>query len=215
MSTIFDRMRQSFPDKDYRHTYANGLVDSKLATQLKVLREQRGWTQAQLAEKCGMQQARISVLEDVNYSSWSISTLRRIGKAFDLWLDVEWKEFGEVPRTLHDMNRETLERESFDDDPIFHEQVAASSEVQTSTNAVIESPTSKLIYTVGLGAQTQINSEEINPLTIPGIGEQLKLRFPQEGITSLPFIPPWPRVRISPITGLKTRGKPDDERSVA
>jgi len=125
MSTIFDRMRQSFPDKDYRHTYANGLVDSKLATQLKVLREQRGWTQAQLAEKCGMQQARISVLEDVNYASWSISTLRRIGKAFDLWLDVEWKEFGEIPSTLQNMSRETLERESFDNDPLFHEEVAA------------------------------------------------------------------------------------------
>jgi transcriptional regulator with XRE-family HTH domain len=121
MSTIFDRMREAFPDKDYRHTYANGLVDSKLATQLKVLREQRGWTQAQLAEKCGMQQARISVLEDVNYSSWSISTLRRIGKAFDLWLDVEWKEFGEVPRTLQNMSRETLERDSFGNDHVFHQ----------------------------------------------------------------------------------------------
>lgn len=126
MSTIFDRMQQEFPDKETRHTYANGLVDSKLATQLKVLREQRGWTQAHLAEKCGMQQARISVLEDVNYASWSISTLRRIGKAFDLWLDVEWKEFGEVPSTLQNMSRETLERESFDNDPIFHERKVAS-----------------------------------------------------------------------------------------
>jgi transcriptional regulator with XRE-family HTH domain len=136
MSTIFDRMRQSFPDKDYRHTYANGLVDSKLATQLKVLREQRGWTQAQLAEKCGMQQARISVLEDVNYSSWSISTLRRIGKAFDLWLDVEWKQFGELPHTLQNMSRETLERESFDDDPIFHEGLAASTQAQSTIETV-------------------------------------------------------------------------------
>ena len=136
MSTIFDRMRQSFPDKDYRHTYANGLVDSKLATQLKVLREQRGLTQAQLAEKCGMQQARISVLEDVNYSSWSISTLRRIGKAFDLWLDVEWKEFGELPRTLQNMSRETLECESFENDPLFHEEVAAAGNGQTRINEV-------------------------------------------------------------------------------
>ena len=121
MSSPFDRMQQEFPDKEYRHTYAIGLVNSKLATQLKVLREQRGWTQAQLAEKCGMQQARISVLEDVNYASWSISTLRRIGKAFDLWLDVEWKEFGELPRTLQNLSRETLERDSFDKDHIFHQ----------------------------------------------------------------------------------------------
>jgi transcriptional regulator with XRE-family HTH domain len=121
MSTIFDRMRQEFPNQEYRHTYANGLVDSKIATQLKVLREQRELTQAQLAEKVGMQQARISVLEDVNYSSWSISTLRRIGKAFDLWLDVEWKEFGELPKTLHNLSRDTLERDSYDNDLIFNQ----------------------------------------------------------------------------------------------
>ena len=107
MSTIFDRMQQEFPDKETRHTYANGLVDSKLSTQLKVLREQRNWTQAQLAKKCGMQQARISVLEDVNYSSWSISTLRRMTKGFDLWFYVVWKEFGILFPEFKQYSRET------------------------------------------------------------------------------------------------------------
>lgn len=92
MSTPFDRMQQEFADKDSRHEYADQFLNSRIATHLQVLREQRGWTHAQLAQEVGMQQARISVLGDVDYSSWSINTLRRLARAFDLRLDVEFKE---------------------------------------------------------------------------------------------------------------------------
>jgi transcriptional regulator with XRE-family HTH domain len=174
MSKTFDRMRQSFPNKDYRHTYANGLVDSKLATQLKVLREQRGWTQAQLAEKCGMQQARISVLEDVNYASWSISTLRRIGKAFDLWLDVEWKEFGELPRTWQNMSRETLERESFDDDPVFHEVESSSASVHTIRTV-----------TENVSAVGTISHIDVGQLVMRGRWVDFRLDEPLNGLSAV------------------------------
>lgn len=124
MSTIFERLWQAFRDKEYRQVYADSFSDSKIATQIKVLREQRGWTQQQLADAVGMKQSRIATLEDVNYSSWSIRTLRRLAETFDLWLDVEFKEFGAVWPQLQDFNRESLTRRSFADDPAFKEGVA-------------------------------------------------------------------------------------------
>jgi transcriptional regulator with XRE-family HTH domain len=215
MSESRDILKEEFQDIEYRQAYAEDFSNTSIATQIRVLREQRGLTQEDLAKRIGTKQAGISRLENVNYSSWKTETLRKIAHAFDVRLRITFETFGTLLDEAETFGRKNLERYSFADDPMFHEQVAAPSEAQTSTNAVIEPPTSKLIYTVGLGAQTQINPEETNPLTIPRIGEQLKFRFPQEGITSLPFIPPWPRVPISPITGLKTRGKLDDERSVA
>lgn len=119
MSTIFNRLWNAFRDKEYRQVYAESFSDSKIATQIKVLREQRGWTQQQLADAAGMKQSRIAALEDVNYSSWSIRTLRRLAQAFDLWLDVEFKEFGAVWLQLRDFSRESLARRSFVDDPIY------------------------------------------------------------------------------------------------
>jgi transcriptional regulator with XRE-family HTH domain len=122
MSDLFPRLRNNFKDEDYRHIYTNGLIDSKIATQLKVLREEIFGTQERLAEKAGMRQARISVMEDVNYSSWSLSTLRRLAKAFDLYVDVEFKEFGTIGRQLDELSRNYLSRRPFKDDPIFHAQ---------------------------------------------------------------------------------------------
>ncbi len=120
MNTLVSRLWKSFQDKEYRQIYAEGFSDSKIATQIKVLREQRGWTQAQLAETAGMKQSRIAALEDVNYSSWSIRTLRRLAQAFDLWLDVEFKEFSAVWPQLRDFSQESLTKHSFTDDPIFN-----------------------------------------------------------------------------------------------
>ena len=135
MSTIFKRLWQAFRDKEYRQAYADGFSDSKIATQIKVLREQLGWTQQQLAEAAGMKQSRIATLEDVNYSSWSIRTLRRLAETFDLWLDVEFKEFGAVWPQLQDFNRESLARRSFVDDPAFKEGEVEQGQVRQEQGA--------------------------------------------------------------------------------
>jgi transcriptional regulator with XRE-family HTH domain len=115
-------LRQSFKDKEYRHGYVDEFLNAYIATQIKVLREQRGWSQTELAEHAGMMQPRISVMENVNYSSWSIKILRKIAEAFDLTLCVSFEIFGRRIEDIEGFRRETLERNSFDDDPYFKEQ---------------------------------------------------------------------------------------------
>jgi transcriptional regulator with XRE-family HTH domain len=123
MSLLADKLKRDFKtDKDYRHGYADEFLNAFIATQIKVLREQRNWTQHQLAEAAGMKQARISVMENVNYSSWSLNTLRRLAEALDLTLNVSFEDFGKRLADIDRFSRESLERFSFAEDPAFMEQ---------------------------------------------------------------------------------------------
>ncbi|MFZ0929249.1 MAG: XRE family transcriptional regulator, partial [Syntrophobacteraceae bacterium] len=100
MNGLINKLRQPFHDKDYRHGYVDEFLNASIASQIKVLREQRGWSQKELAEQTGMAQPRISTLENVNYSRWSIETLRRLAEAFDLALSVSFVSFGERLRDI-------------------------------------------------------------------------------------------------------------------
>lgn len=119
MSDLAKILKQAFKDKDYRHGYADEFLNSTIATQIKVLREQHGWSQKELAKRAQMRQPRISVMENVNYSSWSINILRKLAEAFDLTLCVSFETFGKRLADIERFNRANLERFSFDNDPVF------------------------------------------------------------------------------------------------
>jgi len=110
MSVLAKILKKAFKDKDYRHGYADEFLNSSIATQIKVLREQRGWSQKELANRAQMKQPRISVMENVNYSSWSINILRKLAEAFDLTLFVSFESFGKRLTDIERFNRENLER---------------------------------------------------------------------------------------------------------
>lgn len=112
MSELAKKLEHEFLDKEYADAYVEDFENTAIATQIKVLREQRGWSQQQLAERAGMKQERIAVIEDVDYSSWSIKTLRRIAKAFDLVLKVSFESFGTVVDDIERFDRKRLERRS-------------------------------------------------------------------------------------------------------
>ncbi|HEY3770784.1 MAG TPA: helix-turn-helix transcriptional regulator [Candidatus Angelobacter sp.] len=117
MSNSSKTLRRKFSDKEYRHVYSESFRNSWIAGQIKAIREMRGWTQSKLAEECEMKQARISLLEDVNYESWNIATLRRIARAFDVDLVVKFESFLETIKDAGTFSAKTLEVPSFPDDP--------------------------------------------------------------------------------------------------
>lgn len=116
MNKFRSRLVNEFSDKDYAHAYMNSHQSSRLATQIKVLREQRGLTQSGLAELSGLKQERISKLEDVDYDSWTLSTLRKLAKAFDTTLHVSFTPFSEGIKDVENFSREFLEVDCRDDD---------------------------------------------------------------------------------------------------
>lgn len=124
MSELTDIYLKEFHDADTRHIYAENFLNTHIATQIKVLREDREWTQSKLAELAGMKQERISILENVNYESWSVKTLKRLAKAFDLRLSIKFESFGSYLTDYDSFSRENLKRPSFDKDAVFHPELA-------------------------------------------------------------------------------------------
>ncbi len=134
-SGIISSLMKDFQDPEVREVYSEEFINMKIATQIKVLREQRGWKQTELAERSQMKQPRVAVLENVNYESWSLATLRQFARAYDLVVDVEFKEYGEFLKDFNTFGRKPLEKRSFKDDPVFkksskrteHELLASAS----------------------------------------------------------------------------------------
>lgn len=120
MSTIKSRILKAFHKLAYRRAYVDNLTDALLATQIQVLREQRGWSQEKLAEEAGLGQSQISKFEDVDNASWQGRTLKKVAKAFDLRLVVRFESFGTALADIEKLNRRELERPSFKDDAVFH-----------------------------------------------------------------------------------------------
>ena len=114
--SLRERLRENLRDREYRHAYADEALDLFLASQIRVLREQRGLSQDALAELIGTKQSGISRLESANYSSWTIKILKRIAEAFDLRLKVSFEPFGTLWQEVLTRNQEHLQRPNFEED---------------------------------------------------------------------------------------------------
>jgi len=132
MSELLGDLKRDFNagDKEYRHAYADERLNAMIATQIKVLREQRGWRQEDLAEEAEMHQPMISRYENVNYSSWSIKTLKQLAFAFDVVLQVKFESFGEMAGAVDRFSRESLQVPEYPGDPFFRDVPAAAAETQ-------------------------------------------------------------------------------------
>lgn len=139
-SEIIQSLIEEFQDDpEYREGYTEEFFNAKIATQIKVLREQREWSQSKLAELSEMAQARVSVLEDVNYDAWTLNVLRRFGKAFGLVVDVEFKEYGEFIKEFEMFGQERLQKRSFNDDPVFT-KLSSIRRFPTKLNEPVKNP---------------------------------------------------------------------------
>jgi transcriptional regulator with XRE-family HTH domain len=119
MSDYRGRLKKEFQDEEYRYAYDEEFANSRMATQIKVIREDQTLTQAQLAEKAGMKQSRISALENVDYSAWSISTLRRLARALGVRLSFKFESWGDLLAEVDAFSREALQRPDFEHDSAF------------------------------------------------------------------------------------------------
>jgi transcriptional regulator with XRE-family HTH domain len=110
-------LRRNLQDREYAEEYAQSFLNSYVATQIKVIREQRRMTQAELGNHIGTTQAGVSRYEDVNYSSWSLRTLMKLARAFDVRLRVSFEPYGTLPDEVIRFDRERLETVDRENDP--------------------------------------------------------------------------------------------------
>jgi len=117
MSAISDVLRVEFRDPEYSEGYAESFLNSYIATQIKVIREQRRMKQSDLAREVGTTQTAISRIENVNYSSWNIKTLKKLARAFRVRLMVSFETYGTLVDEVGRFNRESLQRTEREKDP--------------------------------------------------------------------------------------------------
>ena len=119
MSELINELRQNFSDEEFRNAYAESFMNSYVAAQIKVLREDYPLTQDQLGEKIGTSQPGIARFENVNYASWKVETLRKLARAFNVWLKISFEEFGTLPSHIDNFSKKALIRAPFERDPVF------------------------------------------------------------------------------------------------
>jgi len=117
MRDIENALRTELRDPEYSEGYAESFLNAYVATQIKVIREQRKMTQAELASAIGTTQAGISRIENVNYSSWSTRTLVKLARVFGVRLKISFEPFGTLPDEVLQFNRKALERVKREEDP--------------------------------------------------------------------------------------------------
>jgi len=133
-------------DSEYREAFADHFLNAWIATQIRGLREQRELTQVQLAERAGMKQSRISALENIDYSSWSVRTLQRLARAFDLRLVVEFRSFSKlflgrtVPPDLEVFDKRSFSEPSFAEEPFFFPGIAGTQDQSAAAPVTIPQP---------------------------------------------------------------------------
>jgi transcriptional regulator with XRE-family HTH domain len=116
MSGIRKNIWKYLKDRVFRQSYVEEHVRAGIAHQIKAMREARGWSQAQLAEKCGKSQSNIARIEDPDYGKFSIQTLLEIAHSFDVWLSLEFVSFSKGLARTADRSVKALNAVSFEDE---------------------------------------------------------------------------------------------------
>lgn len=109
-------------DKEYRDAFVSEHIDTGIPFQIRALRKQRNWTQKDLAERIDGKQESISRLEDPNYSSFTLTTLKKLASAFDIGLIVRFAPISELVIWELVLTPESLEVASFDQDYYFKDR---------------------------------------------------------------------------------------------
>ena len=103
-------------DKEYREMFADELVGTSLAFQIRRLREARNLSQVDISKLTGKAQPTISQWEDPNYGRYTLSTLKELATAFGVALLVRFISFGELADWTVDVSQNRLTPPSYDEE---------------------------------------------------------------------------------------------------
>lgn len=99
-----------------KEAYVEAELVNGLAHQIRVLREQRGWTQKELAKRLDTTQNTISRIEDPSYGRYTFRTLLGLGNVFGVALFVRYLPFSKFIQETWDTRPEHFEALSYDDE---------------------------------------------------------------------------------------------------
>ena len=99
---------------EFRDAYMTEQVRSYIAFQIRALREQRRWSQGDLARESGKTQSVISRMEDPDYDKLGLQSCLEIAVAYDVPLLVQFVEWDDWLARMSNMSPSALRKRSFD-----------------------------------------------------------------------------------------------------
>lgn len=108
-----DEFVDELSDREVRELFVADQVRVRVATLIRCLREDRGWTQTELAGLMGTTQSVVSRIEGAEYGKVSLKTLLQVASAFDLPLLIDLPEWGEWFDRTRDNSLSAMRRRSF------------------------------------------------------------------------------------------------------
>jgi transcriptional regulator with XRE-family HTH domain len=95
--------------KSARRAYVEAELVTGLAHQIRVIRQQRNWTQGHLAKRLKTTQGAVSRMEDPSYGKFSIRSLLQVADVFDVALQTRFLPFSEFMFQTWDTTPQRLE----------------------------------------------------------------------------------------------------------
>jgi transcriptional regulator with XRE-family HTH domain len=149
-----EKLIDELKDKEYRDAFVSEHIDTGIPFQIRALRKQRRWSQEEFAQNAGKQQEAISRVENPNYRSFTLATLKEIASVFDVALIVRFAPISDLVKWELNLSSDSLKAVSFDHDPYFKEQPE-------------EEPSLKQYTSINPSSATEANIEDISGTASP------------------------------------------------
>lgn len=116
LSKSMEKSFLALKSRKAREAYVEAELINGLAHQIRILRQQRGWTQSQLAAMLGTTQTTVSRLEDPSYGRYTMRTLLALCKAFDVAFFVRFMAFSKFISATWDTRPEYFQAATYEDE---------------------------------------------------------------------------------------------------
>lgn len=113
MSVISKRFADELTEKEMRDAYRGAQTRTYLSSQIRALRNQRDWTQADLGEALGVPQSQVSRIESREYGRLSLTTLQDLASVFDVGLLVKFVPYETFLLHTRNLSEEDLQVPGF------------------------------------------------------------------------------------------------------
>ena len=115
LSNLWQKFSRS---KKYREAFVSAQLKRGIPAQIRLLLKQRGWSQAELAERSGLTQGAISRAADPDYGNLTLNNILKIAAGFDVAFVGKFVPFSEFAKWQESLSEESLAVVSFESDHI-------------------------------------------------------------------------------------------------